>query len=144
MISGVFSPPVTLMYTYSNAIFLTGCKSHHTSQLRFTWQKDLIPAAAPTDGHIARETVNTLSSLNNKVHCVYGVPEVTNTEYEAVNSPHTRSWQWNIHLVSCFLLMSLAVPSIPFMPQSLALPCLVLAGCLAEDSEAPGSSAELC
>ncbi len=50
----------------------------------------------------------------------------------------------NIYPVSCFLLMSLTAPSILFKPQGLALPCLVLAGCLAEDSEAPGSRMELC
>lgn len=51
---------------------------------------------------------------------------------------------WHIHPVSCFLLMSLAVPSIPFMLQSQALPCLVLAGCLVEDSGASHSRTELC
>lgn len=48
------------------------------------------------------------------------------------------------HPVSCFLLVSLAVPSIPFMLQSLVLPCLVLAGCLAEDSGASHCRTELC
>lgn len=44
----------------------------------------------------------------------------------------------------CRVFFSLAVPSIPFTLQSLALPCLVLAGCLAEDSEASGSRTQLC
>lgn len=56
--------------------------------------------------------------------------------------PHAFLKQWHIHLTACFLLVSLAVPSIPFVPQSLALPCLDLAGCLAEDSGAPGSNTE--
>lgn len=58
--------------------------------------------------------------------------------------PHAFLKQWHIHLTVCFLLVSLAVRSIPFVPQSLALPCLDLAGCLAEDSGAPGSNTEPC
>lgn len=37
----------------------------------------------------------------------------------------THLWPWNIHPVSWFILLSLAVPSIPFKPEYRAWPCLV-------------------
>lgn len=61
-------------------------------------------------------------------------PEAANTECKASQMLMARGTSTQCHVFfSC-----------PFTPQSLVLPCLGLAGCLAEDSEPPGSRTEIC
>ena len=48
-------PHAHMHYSY----LLTGCRSHHTSQLRLTLQKDMVPTAALTVGLTEGQSVNT-------------------------------------------------------------------------------------